>query len=113
MATRDQGLREGYKWLLKSVITSYLELGQRVEEDLARERKGEEERRKAVRQRLEEKRRREEETGEGVAVVGETGQPPGFVPVADLREGWRRIEEAKGVQVVHASHPSTPTVAAG
>ena len=31
-----KGLREGYKWLVKSVITNYLELGTRVSEDMAR-----------------------------------------------------------------------------
>ena len=32
VATKDQGLRDGYKWLVKSVITNYLELGDRVDQ---------------------------------------------------------------------------------
>ena len=36
LATTLKGLREGYKWLVKSVITNYLELGTRVSEDMAR-----------------------------------------------------------------------------
>ena len=47
--TSMKGLREGYKWLVKSVITNYLELGTRVSEDMAREAAEEEERRKEVR----------------------------------------------------------------
>ena len=47
--TLMKGLREGYKWLVKSVITNYLELGTRVSEDMAREAAEEEERRKEVR----------------------------------------------------------------
>ena len=46
--TSMKGLREGYKWLVKSVITNYLELGTRVSEDMAREAAEEEERRKEV-----------------------------------------------------------------
>ena len=44
----DKGLRDGYKWLVKSVITNYLELGTRVAEDMVREAAEEEERRKEV-----------------------------------------------------------------
>ena len=47
-----KGLREGYKWLVKSVITNYLELGTRVSEDMAREAAEEEERRKEVRLKM-------------------------------------------------------------
>ena len=36
LTTTLKGLREGYKWLVKSVITNYLELGTRVSEDMAR-----------------------------------------------------------------------------
>ena len=36
LTTTMKGLREGYKWLVKSVITNYLELGTRVSEDMAR-----------------------------------------------------------------------------
>lgn len=88
VATKDQGLREGYKWLVKSVITNYLELGTRVSEDMAREAAEEVERRKEVRQRIEERRRREEEAEGSLAEA--TGQEtlPGFVPVAQLRAGW-------------------------
>ena len=85
VATKDQGLRDGYKWLVKSVITNYLELGDRGATDMAREAKEEEERRKAVKARIEERRRREEEAGEGAEVQEAL---PGFVPVAELRAGW-------------------------
>ena len=85
VATKDQGLRDGYKWLVKSVITNYLELGDRVATDMAREAKEEGERRKAVKARIEERRRREEEAGEGAVVLEAL---PGFVPVAELRAGW-------------------------
>ena len=84
-----QGLKEGYKWLVKSVITSYLDLGERVAEDIARERKEEEERRAAVRLRLEERRRQEEQGQE----ASQQEELPGFVPVAQLRAGWAREEQ--------------------
>ena len=91
VATKNQGLREGYKWLVKSVIANYLDLGERVSRDMAKEQKAEEERRKAVRKRIEERRKKEEEELQkngGVAEQQESFDPPGFVPVETLRAKW-------------------------
>ena len=104
VATRNQGLREGYKWLVKSVIADYLELGGRVARDVEQEQQAERERRAEVRRRLEERREREEPGKfmnfyeflfnlicEFIFGITETetsavsDAPPGFIPVAELR----------------------------
>ena len=77
IANKNQGLREGFKWLVKSIIAHLPELGPRVELDVEEERLKEEIRRAEVRKRMEEKRRRQndeiqEEEEEGI---------PGFVPI--------------------------------
>ena len=63
VATENQGLREGFKWLVKTVIASLPELGPRVAADVERERLAEETRRAELRKRLEQKRK-EENSGE-------------------------------------------------
>ena len=94
VATKNQGLRVGYKWLVKSVIANYLDLGERVARDINTEKLAEKERREEIKRRIEERRKREEETdGEVVtapngAPGSETFDPPGFVPVETLRARW-------------------------
>ena len=117
VATKNQGLREGYKWLVKSVIANYLDLGERVARDMAKEQKAEEERRKAVRKRIEERRKKEEdEQNNGVGGAHqESFDPPGFVPVETLRAKWAGQENDSSM-IVNVSgdselSPST-TVAA-
>ena len=79
VATKNQGLREGYKWLVKSIIANLPELGPRVELDVEEERLKEDIRRAEVRKRIEERRRRQndeiEEEEEDVQDI------PGFVPI--------------------------------
>ena len=82
--------RDGYKWLVKSIIANYLDLGDRVARDIETERKAEEERRKEARRRIEE-RRKNEENNESVgngSVNQDKFDPPGFVPVEQLRAKW-------------------------
>ena len=98
VATKNQGLRVGYKWLVKSVIANYLDLGERVARDIQTEKLAEKERREEIKRRIEERRKREEETdagdgggGGGVSVPNggsEMFDPPGFVPVEALRARW-------------------------
>ena len=94
VATKNQGLRVGYKWLVKSVIANYLDLGERVARDIQTEKLAEKERREEIKRRIEERRKREEETdgggGDGVTVPNgsEMFDPPGFVPVETLRARW-------------------------
>ena len=102
VATKNQGLREGYKWLVKSVIANYLDLGERVSRDMAQEQKAEEERRKAVRKRIEERRKKEEEEIQkngGVVETQESFAPPGFVPVETLRAKWAGQEKDSSMVV--------------
>ena len=79
VATKNQGLREGYKWLVKSIIANLPELGPRVELDVEEERLREDIRRAEVRKRIEERRRRQndeiEEEEEDIQDI------PGFVPI--------------------------------
>ena len=77
-------MRDGYKWLVKSIITDYLDLGDRVQKAIATERKAEEERRKEMRRRIEERRRMEEEVegveyGDTKTGSEESFNPPGFI----------------------------------
>ena len=103
VATKNQGLREGYKWLVKSIIANYLDLGDRVARDIETERKAEEERRKETKRRIEERRKREEEAesevnnGDVVSVKEESFQPPGFIPVDQLKAKWAENEAKKRI----------------
>ena len=76
VANKNQGLREGFKWLVKSIIAHLPELGPRVELDVEEERLKEEIRRTEVRKRMEEKRRRQEDE-----IQEEEEDIPGFVPI--------------------------------
>lgn len=109
-------MRDGYKWLVKSVIANYLDLGDRVQRDIAVEKKAEEERRKEARRRIEERRRREEEeagvlgngdldhTVSGSEQSEEAFNPPGFIPVDQLRSKWA-ADDAKKAANGDISHP--------
>lgn len=108
VATKNQGLREGYKWLVKSIIANYLDLGERVDRDMEQEQKAEEERRKAVRKRIEERRKKEEEEVQqngGAGSQSEAFDPPGFVPVETLRSKWASQEKDSSM-VVNVSRDS-------
>jgi len=76
VANKNQGLREGFKWLVKSIIAHLPELGPRVELDVEEERLKEDLRRAEVRKRMEEKRRREND-----GIEEEEEELPGFVPI--------------------------------
>ena len=88
--------RDGYKWLVKSIIASYLDLGDRVARDIETEKKAEEERRKEARRRIEERGKTEdnnESVGNGNATQDKF-DPPGFVPVEQLRAKWDASHDA-------------------
>ena len=98
VATKNQGLREGYKWLVKSIIANYADLGDRVNRDIETEKKAEEERRKEVRRRIEERRKKEEEEMESNGHTDnheEDNNPPGFIPVDQLKVKWANSESDK------------------
>ena len=84
VATKNQGVKEGFKWLVKSVIANMSELGPRIDKDVEIEQKLENERREEVRKRLEEKKSKdgdenEESLDDNDGIDDE--HPPGFVPI--------------------------------
>ena len=102
VATKNQGLRVGYKWLVKSIIANYLDLGDRVARDIETEKKADEERRKEARRRIEERRKREEESENCNNEEDDSAcNPPGFVPVEQLRAKWSENEEEQSKAEVH------------
>lgn len=111
VAIKNQGLRVGYKWLVKSVIANYLDLGERVARDIQTEKLAEKERREEIRRRIEERRRREEEAEGTEGTDGGPGKevfsPPGFVPVESLRAKWaeEEVEEVAAVSPVLSPQP--------
>ena len=82
VATKNQGTKEGFKWIVKSVIANMSELGPRIDRDIEVEQKLETERREAVRQRLEEQKSKDpNDQEESIDDALENEQPPGFVPI--------------------------------
>ena len=98
VATKNQGLRDGYKWLVKSIIANLPELGPRVELDVEEERLKEDIRRAEVRKRIEERKRRQndeiEEEEEDIQDI------PGFVP----------IEKYNSASKTNLKPPTQPTI---
>ncbi|XP_023338456.1 uncharacterized protein LOC111709091 [Eurytemora carolleeae] len=91
IASKGQGLKEGYKWLVKSVISKFVDIEGRVVKDSEKENKKEEVRRENARRRIEEKRRLQEQEEEGEGEEASNSEdicPPGFVPLDDLRKRW-------------------------
>lgn len=78
-ANRNQGLRDGYKWLVRSIIAKLDVLGPRVEKDVEDERVVEAERKAEIRKRIEERKKMEGRTDEDAddEDEGENGQMPG------------------------------------
>ena len=95
VAVKNQGLRVGFKWIVKSIIANYSELGSRVEADVETERVVEAKRKEEARARIAEIRRKreEEEEKEEAAedVTGDGGK--GFLPLSELKNSW--VEERK------------------
>ncbi len=89
VATKNQGLKDGFKWLVKSIIANFAELAPRVDRDVEVERKIEAERRAEIRKRIEERKANGEDSdnNEGQTDLNqgdENGEPPGFVPISEL-----------------------------
>lgn len=84
VATKNQGIKEGFKWLVKSIIANLPELGPRVDKDVEEEQKREAERREEVRKRLEEQKSlNNEEDDNDDDKDASNGEPPGFVPITE------------------------------
>lgn len=85
VAIKNQGLRVGFKWLVKSVIANYGDLAPRVEADIDLETRIQEKRRKELQKRMEERRSKEiDESHEDQHVSNKVG----FVPLNELKNEW-------------------------
>lgn len=82
IATKNQGVKEGFKWLVKSIIANLSVLGPRIDKDVEEEQKRENERREEVRKRLEEQKSNNGEDNNDDDNDA-NGEPPGFVPIGD------------------------------
>ena len=92
IATKNNGLKEGFKWLVKSVIANIAELGPRIDRDVEEEEKKEAIRKEEMRKRLEESREADEaESVEGPENAEEM-QPPGFVPISEAIKAKEILE---------------------
>ncbi len=85
VAHRSQGLKVGYKWLVRSVIANMVDLGPRVEADTQFEKKLEAQRRLELRKKIEARKKEEEEEEDDNQEAVRNG---GFVPLAELRNKW-------------------------
>ena len=91
IATKNNGIKDGFKWLVKSVIANIAELGPRIDKDVEEEERKEAIRKEELRKRLEE--REEAEDGEAVEDdATEDLQPPGFVPISEAIKAKEILE---------------------
>jgi GTPase SAR1 family protein len=95
VANKAEGLKIGFKWLVKSVIANLVDLGPRVEADVAVERRADAKRREDLRKRIEDRKKMEEiedaeEEEEEVAMANK-----GFVAMSELRGKWAAQENKK------------------
>ena len=108
VATKNQGIKEGFKWIVKTVIANISELGPRIDKDVEEEQRIEAERREEVRKRIEE-RKLQEDGGSGNSKTGsrdnldEEEPPIGFVPI-DEAVAAKLEEETKAIE----PPPDTP-----
>ena len=95
IATKNNGIKDGFKWLVKSVIANIADLGPRIVKDVEEEEKKEAIRKEELRKRLEEEKMLQNESiggGEGDEIDGEEMQPPGFVPISEAIKAKEVVE---------------------
>ena len=97
IATKNNGLKDGFKWLVKSVIANIAELGPRVLKDVEEEEKKEAIRKEELRKRLEEERLQQNNESDGGNDDNEVDneedmQPPGFVPISEAIKAKEVLE---------------------
>ena len=99
VANKAEGLRDGFKWLAKSVIANLADLGPRVDADVEAQRRAEARKREELRRRIEERKRlegEEEEDGGGGGGEGEAAAARGFVALSEIRDQWAGKEADRG-----------------
>eukprot|EP00093_Oithona_nana_P009350 09350.XXX_232462_231136_1 [CDS] Oithona nana genome sequencing. len=96
IATKNNGIKDGFKWLVKSVIANIADLGPRIVKDVEEEEKKEAIRKEELRKRLEEEKMLQNESigggGEEDDKDGEEMQPPGFVPISEAIKAKELVE---------------------
>ncbi len=96
IATKNNGIKDGFKWLVKSVIANIADLGPRIVKDVEEEEKKEAIRKEELRKRLEDEKMLQNESigggGEGDDNDGEEMQPPGFVPISEAIKAKELVE---------------------
>ncbi|XP_059088480.1 ADP-ribosylation factor-like protein 13B [Tigriopus californicus] len=100
VATKNQGLRVGFKWLVKSVIANYGDLAPRVEADIDLETRIQEKRRKELQKRMEERSKEIEESHEDQHVSNKVG----FVPLNELKNEWNEESPPRNSPKLDESH---------
>merc|ERR1712083_640822 len=114
VATKNQGVKEGFKWLVKSVIANMSELGPRIDKDVEAEQKLENERREEVRKRQEERKSKDEDNQESLDDNDgiDDEHPPGFVPIdeAIAAASEHRLPVPEGIDGIE-SNVDGPTTA--
>ena len=95
VANKSEGLKDGFKWLAKSVIANLADLGPRVDADVEAQSRAEARKREELRKRIEE-RKRLEEVAEDIEdrEEAETANK-GFVALSEIRDKWAEKEKAK------------------
>jgi len=95
VANKSEGLKDGFKWLAKSVIANLADLGPRVDADIEAQSRAEARKREELRKRIEE-RKRLEEVAEDIEdrEEAETANR-GFVALSEIRDQWAEKENAK------------------
>ena len=98
VATKNQGIKDGFKWLVKSVIANISELGPRIEKDVEEAEKIEAERKAEVRKRLAAADDPEHENNVDENEEEEIEQqPPGFVPISEAIASAEEVTEVKAI----------------
>lgn len=94
IATKNNGIKDGFKWLVKSVIANLADLGPRIVKDVEEEEKKEAIRKEELRKRLEEEKmlQNESEVDGKEGDDGEEMQPPGFVPISEAIKSKELVE---------------------
>ena len=120
VAVKSQGLKVGYKWLVKTIIASYSELGSRVAADIELERVLDVKRKKEARARVAEIRRKREEEDEAIKDTKEEGgsndkdkdKPNGFIPLSELKNNWVEWSDKgkKDDVQIEANTPKLPPI---
>ena len=109
MASKSEGLRDGFKWLAKSVIANLADLGPRVDADVEAQRRAEARKREELRRRIEERKRLEGEEEDGEGGTADRG----FVALSEMRDKWAEKEADKGKEKERARRKKKAAKSAG